>query len=237
MALQLLGSSASSVKYFEIRSASRRPSSDTLTGARLERDILVVRGQPRDASSVQIKGTVVLCLAEPLTIKRISLSLSGTCKISWPETIHSGRMALSRKVRDETVFYRKDWSLVDLCKSKSDALPAGNYEYAFDVVFGGDMAESVEGLDDAWIVYRLKATIERGRLAKDVQARKHLRIVRTFEPGALEPLQSTVRAARAASSCSLTARSIFRTSGPIAWRTRSARPARPTCWASPWGFR
>ena len=54
----------------------------------------------------------------------------------------------------------------------------------------GDTAESVEGIPEASITYRLKATVARGKLAYDLHASKHLRIIRTLEPGALEFLHA-----------------------------------------------
>lgn len=65
-------------------------------------------------------------------------------------------------------------------------LPAGNYEYPFEYTMPGDTAESVEGIPEASITYRLKATVGRGKLAYDLHAYKHLRVIRTLEPGALE---------------------------------------------------
>lgn len=50
----------------------------------------------------------------------------------------------------------------------------------------GDTAESVEGIPEASITYRLKATVGRGKLAYDLHAYKHLRVIRTLDPGALE---------------------------------------------------
>ncbi|KAG8423818.1 hypothetical protein J3458_000673 [Metarhizium acridum] len=69
-------------------------------------------------------------------------------------------------------------------------LPAGNYEYPFEFMLPGDTAESVEGIPEASITYRLKATVGRGKLAYDLHAYKHLRIIRTLEPGALEFLHA-----------------------------------------------
>lgn len=48
------------------------------------------------------------------------------------------------------------------------------------------MAESVEGLQDSHISYKLKATVARGKLAYDLHAYKAVRIVRTLDPSALE---------------------------------------------------
>ncbi|PHH62641.1 hypothetical protein CDD80_1336 [Ophiocordyceps camponoti-rufipedis] len=69
-------------------------------------------------------------------------------------------------------------------------LPAGNYEYPFEFTLPGDTAESVEGIPEASITYRLKATVGRGKLAYDLHAYKHLRVIRTLEPGALELLHA-----------------------------------------------
>jgi arrestin-related trafficking adapter 4/5/7 len=44
----------------------------------------------------------------------------------------------------------------------------------------------VEGLDDVHVMYKLKATVARGRLAYDLHAYKPVRIIRTLDPAALE---------------------------------------------------
>ena len=54
----------------------------------------------------------------------------------------------------------------------------------------GDTPESVEGIPEASVTYRLKATVGRGKLAYDLHAYKHLRAIRAPEPGALEFLHA-----------------------------------------------
>lgn len=44
----------------------------------------------------------------------------------------------------------------------------------------------MEGLDDVHVMYKLKATVARGRLAYDLHAYKPVRIIRTLDPAALE---------------------------------------------------
>jgi len=73
---------------------------------------------------------------------------------------------------------------------------AGNYEFPFEVIIPGDTPESVEGLPESWVIYRMKATIDRGRLQQNIHARKHVRIIRTLDPAALELAHSMVRAHR-----------------------------------------
>lgn len=70
--------------------------------------------------------------------------------------------------------------------SRGTLLPSGNYEWPFELVIPGSMAESVEGLQESHIMYKLKATVARGKLAYDLHAHKPVRIVRTLDPSALE---------------------------------------------------
>lgn len=49
--------------------------------------------------------------------------------------------------------------------------------------------ESVEGLGlDNYIVYNLKAFVERGYMKQDMHAQKHLRVIRTVGTGSAEEL-------------------------------------------------
>ncbi|KAI9742999.1 MAG: hypothetical protein M1818_003294 [Claussenomyces sp. TS43310] len=70
--------------------------------------------------------------------------------------------------------------------SRGVTLGATNYEWPFELVIPGSMAESVEGLHDSHIMYRLKCTVARGKFAADLHAYKPLRIIRTLDPSALE---------------------------------------------------
>jgi hypothetical protein len=71
-------------------------------------------------------------------------------------------------------------------KGQSITLGAANYEWPFELVIPGPTTESVEGIGDAHVIYSLKATVARGRLAYDLHAYKPVRIIRTLDPSALE---------------------------------------------------
>jgi arrestin-related trafficking adapter 4/5/7 len=73
---------------------------------------------------------------------------------------------------------------------KGVTLPVGNYEWPFELMLPGDTAESIEGLREAHVTWKLKATVARGKLAYDLHAYKRLRIIRTLEPSALEFLHA-----------------------------------------------
>ena len=84
------------------------------------------------------------------------------------------------------------WTFSEARKGKLETLKADNYEYPFDVVLEGSLPESVEGMTDAYIIYRFKAEIGR-RYAKDIVFRKPLRVIRTFDSTTLELAHAMVR--------------------------------------------
>ncbi|EXJ91189.1 hypothetical protein A1O1_04298 [Capronia coronata CBS 617.96] len=161
--------SSSSVKYFDIR---------------LDNDYIVFRGSEDEASSASLSGTVVLCLTEPLTISHIDLTLSGILHMSW-QTTSTSSMSGRRTASKERTFFEKSWVFREPGKGKTEVLQPDNYEWPFQCVLQGSLPESVEGLKDAWIIYRLKAQISRKR-GRDIVVRKPLRIVRTLDSNALE---------------------------------------------------
>jgi hypothetical protein len=75
-------------------------------------------------------------------------------------------------------------------QTKGITLPPGNYEWPFEVLLDGDTTESVEGMREASIRYKLKATVARGKLVHDIHAYKQLRVIRTLEASALEFLHA-----------------------------------------------
>ena len=89
-------------------------------------------------------------------------------------------------VKSDREHLREDWEFLESDKGQSKTLRAGNYEYPFEAILPGTSPESVEGLPDTWIIYRIKATVHRGRFAKDFVTRKHFRVIRTFDDSALE---------------------------------------------------
>lgn len=84
------------------------------------------------------------------------------------------------KYREESM--RRTWDFI----GSAETLAAGNYEWPFEMVIPGCTTDSLEGLPETWVVYRMKATIERGMLQQNSLARRQVRIIRTLDPAALE---------------------------------------------------
>ncbi|KHO01720.1 arrestin domain-containing protein [Metarhizium album ARSEF 1941] len=157
----------------------------SLFDIRLDQDFIVFRGNDHESSGQLLKGVVVLCISSPLRIEDVHLRLVGTLRFS-----STSPGVSSQRVDKSTTILDHRWQPFVGTHGKSMSLAAGNYEYPFEFMLPGDTAESVEGIPEASIAYRLKATVGRGKLAYDLHAYKHLRIIRTLDPGALEFLHA-----------------------------------------------
>ncbi|KAM7207440.1 Arrestin (or S-antigen), N-terminal domain containing protein [Naviculisporaceae sp. PSN 640] len=166
---------------------------------RLDNDFIVYRGSEHESSCQLLKGTVVLCLVQPLKVEDIVLRLTGDLRLNWTDQrVNSAGVTNHRVDRHTEIYSHKFESLTDLpTKSNNDKGPnrsvtlgVGNYEYPFEFMLPGNLTESVEGLREGNITYRLKATICRGPLSHNLHAYKRLRIIRTLDPAALEVLHA-----------------------------------------------
>ncbi|KAI1101753.1 hypothetical protein F4804DRAFT_343748 [Jackrogersella minutella] len=158
----------------------------TLFEIRLENDFIVLRGNEHEASGQLLKGVLVLCLREPLKVEDVHLRLMGSCRVAWVDGRQTPSGIHNQKVDRTMTILRHTWPAFVGETTHHNTLAPGNYEWPFEYLLPGDTAESVEGLYQTGVTYALKATISRGKLAKNVHAYKRLRIIRTLEPAALE---------------------------------------------------
>ncbi|TVY83199.1 putative HECT-type ubiquitin ligase-interacting protein creD [Lachnellula suecica] len=166
--------------------------SATLFEIRLENEVIVLRGGENEASSQILKGVVVLCLPSALKVEDVHLRMIGSLKVGWTDTRMTASGISNDRVNKATEIFSHRWApFVGSGGSGSSSkgttiLPAGNYEWPFELVIPGSMAESVEGLPDSHVIYKLKGTVARGKLAYDLHCWKPVRVVRTLDPSALE---------------------------------------------------
>ncbi|KAL8358668.1 hypothetical protein RB601_009855 [Gaeumannomyces tritici] len=162
----------------------------TLFDIRLENDFIVFRGNDHEASGQLLKGVVAVCVPGPTRIEDIHLRLNGTLHLSWTDLKTTPTGISSQRFEKTTDILTHRWPSFIGTPGKSMMLEKGNYEFPFEIMLPGETCESVEGLREASITYRLKATIARGKFAYDHHAYKHLRVIRTLETSALEFLHA-----------------------------------------------
>ncbi|KAL2256975.1 hypothetical protein VTK26DRAFT_824 [Humicola hyalothermophila] len=166
----------------------------TLFEIRLPNDFIVFRGNDHEASGQLLQGTVVLCLSAPLKIEDIHLKLTGTVHYFWTDVKVTATGLSTTKIDKSLDFFEHRWEpfvgIGAQDRARGLTLQPGNYEWPFELMLNGDTTESVEGMREASITYKLKATITRGLLAHDLRAYKRLRVIRTLEASALEFLHA-----------------------------------------------
>ncbi|TLD28689.1 hypothetical protein PspLS_03205 [Pyricularia sp. CBS 133598] len=162
----------------------------SLFDIRLENDFLVFRGNEHEAASQLLKGVLAVCVPGPTKIEDIHLRLIGTLRLSWADTKATPSGISIQKFEKTTEILSHRWPSFIGTPGKSMILDKGNYEFPFELMLPGNTSESVEGLKEASITYRLKATIARGKLAYDHHAYKHIRMIRTLDASALEFLHA-----------------------------------------------
>ncbi|KAG0639464.1 hypothetical protein HOY80DRAFT_86908 [Tuber brumale] len=156
---------------------------------RLDDNVVVLRGTPEESAGAVLKGTLAFCITESAAIRSIALSLLGVRRLHWQENSTASGISV-KPVKNESVVFVKKWEFLEFSHRNPVTLRPNNYEYSFETVLPGDLPESIEGLEHAQIFYRLKAVIERPRFAQNIIAKKHLRVVRTLGPSALELSQA-----------------------------------------------
>jgi hypothetical protein len=72
--------------------------------------------------------------------------------------------------------------------NKSHKINAGYHEWDFSFKMPANLDQSVEGLPSNWVVYNLKATVDRGYMSKQLSASSHIRVIRTLGRDLLESM-------------------------------------------------
>ena len=72
--------------------------------------------------------------------------------------------------------------------TKAHKINAGYHEWDFKFKMPSNTDQSVEGLPTNWIVYNLKATVDRGYMSKQLSASSHIRVIRTLGHDMLETM-------------------------------------------------
>ena len=73
-------------------------------------------------------------------------------------------------------------------KTKAHKLNAGYHEWDFKFKMPPNLDQSVEGLPTNWVVYSLKAHVDRGYMSKQLSASSHIRVIRTLGHDMLETM-------------------------------------------------
>ncbi|KAL4867047.1 hypothetical protein BDV12DRAFT_187029 [Aspergillus spectabilis] len=147
--------------YFDIR-----PDSDTLW----------LPGEETSSTYTHLRGKVVLCLIQPVQVKFIKLHFEGWHYTNWAPDFPNPTKKHQKIPWKELPIFHQICSF--LGPSKSTILEIGNYEYPFEFPLPTGLPETVEGLEDSYIRYRLKAQI--GTKGSTMEATRLIRVLREY---------------------------------------------------------
>jgi hypothetical protein len=83
--------------------------------------------------------------------------------------------------KNETTILDHDWTFVNNQK-KGNVMVVGTYQYPFEFILPGNLAESVEANSCGYLSYKLKAVVERPAFLSNFVERLPLKIVREYTP-------------------------------------------------------
>ncbi|KAF2279756.1 uncharacterized protein EI97DRAFT_371539, partial [Westerdykella ornata] len=156
---------------------------------------VVFEGLPHASPAQEVSGKVVINACGSIKVKQLRLDLIRRQKVSWPtqhhlkdKTILTKRAASSKKTSP-----LEHVDLLPLAESGSYKLSRGAHELPFSFTLPGDTEESIEGHEDWWNVYELRATLVKGPLGRTVKESCHLRVIRTQGDEDWVPVPYTVQ--------------------------------------------
>ncbi|KAF2123549.1 hypothetical protein P153DRAFT_303627 [Dothidotthia symphoricarpi CBS 119687] len=147
---------------------------------------VVFYGEPSESQDAELKGKLILTNPESISVRCIRLTLTGTRKVSWHLTNTVSPQPISQKtnihIDNITLFPIGD------SKNKAHKINAGRHEWDFSFKMPSSLDQSVEGLPTNWVVYNLKATVDRGYMTKQLSATSHIRVIRTLGQDLMESM-------------------------------------------------
>ncbi|KAH9876431.1 hypothetical protein J1614_003562, partial [Plenodomus biglobosus] len=146
---------------------------------------VVFYGESSESHETELKGKLVLNNPEPISVRSIRITLTGTRKVSW----HLTNTVSPQPITQKTNFLVQDVNLFPVeggNKNKSHKISAGYHEWPFSFTMPSNLDQSVEGLATNWVVYNLKAHVDRGYMSKQLSASTHIRVIRTLGRDMLE---------------------------------------------------
>ncbi|KAL6710136.1 hypothetical protein ACN47E_009927 [Coniothyrium glycines] len=152
-----------------------------------ESPFVVFYGESSESHETELRGKLILNNPESISVKSVRITLTGTRKVSW----HLINAVSPQPITQKTTFLVEDLTLFPVeggQKHKAHKLSTGYHEWDFAFNMPSNLDQSVEGLPTNWVVYNLKASVDRGYMSKQLSATSHIRVIRTLGRDMLESM-------------------------------------------------
>ncbi|KAF1941700.1 carbon catabolite repression protein cred [Clathrospora elynae] len=152
-----------------------------------ESPFVVFYGESSEAHETELKGKLILNNPESMSVRSIRITLTGTRKVSW----HLTNTVSPQPITEKRTFLTEELNLFPVeagSKTKAHKLNSGYHAWDFSFKLPPNLDQSVEGLPTNYIVYDLKASVDRGYMSKQLSAMSHIRVIRTLGRDMLESM-------------------------------------------------
>ncbi|KAI8336622.1 hypothetical protein BC941DRAFT_427605 [Chlamydoabsidia padenii] len=141
----------------------------------LENDHLIMHGSAHESPGCVLRGVLNLHLRQPIKVKSILLTFTGTIHISWAQALGHGH---ERFYKDERTVISHQWLFLRPQYARSHHLTSGNHSYAFDLPLAGHLPESIRVAQFYFVQYKLKALIQRPHFLPNYSSQRVVHLTR-----------------------------------------------------------
>ncbi|KAH6669761.1 hypothetical protein F5X68DRAFT_51085 [Plectosphaerella plurivora] len=152
-------------------------------------DFVVLRGDKTTAPDQYLQGTILLRLPTPQRIQGVRLSMVGHRRVARHEP-----SLPAFGTSETTTRFEHTWEPFDIKPlahtDDDDSIPAGNYEWPFELLIPGATPETTKGCSRCSIAYYLKADTIRDKPGSPPQGIRAIRIMRTLPTADFEMMDA-----------------------------------------------
>ncbi|GMG04075.1 unnamed protein product [[Candida] boidinii] len=79
-----------------------------------DKDVILLKGPPAEAPSALLQGSILLSIIEPLSIKKLTLKLTGTLRERWHENYTTSKGTFQRPMKFSKILYDFEWDPINI---------------------------------------------------------------------------------------------------------------------------
>lgn len=155
---------------------------------------MVFRGNYDESAGQALSGCILLHTSRPVQLESFrirllsSLEVAGTATPKWPKILTINNR---KTVRSESTIIDHTWDSSAMSERQDMLLRPGHHMYPFELPLAGHMAESIEGVPELTLRYRLEVTVHLHELPM-LHVVKSLRVIRAMAIDAVEPFHAEI---------------------------------------------
>lgn len=118
-----------------------------------DKDVILLKGSPAEAPSALLQGSILLSIIEPLSIKKLTLKLTGTLRERWHENYTTQKGTFQRPMKFSKILYDFEWDPINIMEYLSSTNQLSGKKTSVEAQLpsssiSGNKASSIIGLSN-----------------------------------------------------------------------------------------